>query len=161
MKSDDPIDHQIFSGEERDLLIKRLAACGLPTREMVRITGASPRTVARIMQKLGIQRKKPERFPPSRKRRAQRLFEILTQFYALKEPTLDSLIHLARNNGISLGKLLNLIREQVSPPRWAIRSCLSCEQPSLTSSPSDRYCQSCKKKMRKARECTDDSAIYD
>jgi len=146
---------------ERDLVIKHLAACGLPTREIVRITGASGRTVARAMQRLGIKREKPEKLPSPRKRHAQRLAEILTQYYALQEVTLDSLNQLARRNGLSLEKLLHLVREHVSPSRWAIRTCLACGQSALTSSPSDRYCPSCKKKVKKVREGMDDTTIYE
>jgi hypothetical protein len=152
---------ELFSEEDRDLIINRLLSLGLHTREMVRVTGASPRTVARILQKLGIQRKKPERFPSTRKRRAQRIVEILTQYYALKEVTLDSLVLLARQNGLSFRKLLNLIRENVTSSRWAMRLCLNCNQPALTSSPSDRYCPMCKKKVKKAREGLEDTAIYE
>jgi len=171
--SDDPEfedePEERFSGEptgellaeaDRDLLIKRLARLGLPTREIIRITGASGRTVARTMQRLGIERKKPERFSSSGKRHAQRLIEILTQYYALQKVTLDSLDQLAKGNGISLEKLLDLIREHVSPSRWAIRSCLACSQSALTSSPSDRYCPMCKKEVKKAREGMENSAIY-
>jgi len=158
---EEEIAAELFSEEDRDLLIKRLWALGLHTREMVRITGASPRTVARTLQRLGLQRKKPERFPTSRKRRAQRLFEILTQYYALKEVTLDLLVQLAKNNGIPLRKLLDLIREHVSPSRWAIRSCLACGQSALTSSPSDRYCSTCKRRVKKMRDGMDETAIYE
>ncbi len=154
-------DDPLFLSEERDLLVKRLAACGLPTREIVRITDASSRTVARTMQRLGIQRTKPERFSSSRKRHTQRLVEVLTEYYALQEVTLDSLNQIARRNGLPIEKLLTLIREHVSPSRWAIRPCLACEQPALTSSPSDRYCPNCKKKVKKAREGMEETAIYE
>ena len=136
--------------EDRALLIKRLAFCGIPTREIVRITGASSRTVARTLQRLGIQRKNPERHSPSRKRYEQRLIEILTQYYALNEITLDSLDQIASENGLTLRKLMALIHEHVSPSRWAIRSCLACGQPALTSGPADRYCVKCKKRVKKA-----------
>ncbi len=152
---------ELLSDQERDLLIKRLTACGLPTQEIVRITGASGRTVARSMQRLGLKRKKPERCSSSRKRHDQRLIEILTQYYALHELTLDSLDQLTCENGLTLRKLLNLIQEHVSPSRWAIRPCLSCSQPALTSSPSDRYCPTCKKKVKKVREGMDDAEIYE
>ena len=151
---------ELLSEEDRDLLIKRLAGLSLPTREIIRITGASGRTVARAMQRLGILRKKPEKFRSLGKRHAQRLVDILTQYYSLEEVTLDSLHQLARVNGISLEKLLNLVRAHVSPARWAIRTCLACGQSALTSSPSDRYCATCKKKVKKVRKGLEDSAIY-
>lgn len=157
----DDADHPLFPGRDRDLLVKRLAACGLPTREIVMITGTSNRTVARIMQRFGLLRKRPERHTSSRKRHTQRLMDILTHYYALKEVTLDSLEQLARQHGLALKKLFDLIREHVSPLRWAIRTCLSCGQSTLTPSPAARYCPTCKKKVRKAREGMDDDLIYE
>lgn len=153
-------DGEFLSEEERDLLVKRLAACGLPTREIIWITGASGRTVARIMQRWGVQRKKPERILFSKKRNTQRFIEILAQYYALPIITLDSLDQLASGNELSLKKLLDLVRKHVSPFHWAIRSCLVCDQPALTSSPSDRYCPRCKKGVKKVRESLEDGAIY-
>lgn len=47
-----------LTAKQRDCLIKRLATCGLPTREIVRLTGTSSRTVARTLQRLGLKRKK-------------------------------------------------------------------------------------------------------
>jgi len=44
--------------KQRDCLIKRLATYGLPTREIVRLTGTSSRTVARTLQRLGLKRKR-------------------------------------------------------------------------------------------------------
>ena len=151
----------IVSDEERDLLVNRLSSCGLPNREIVEIAGTSSRTVARKMQRLGIKRKKPERYSTLRKRHEQRLIEILTQYYSLQEVTLDSLDLLARKNSLHLKNLLDLIRENVSPSRWAIRNCLSCGKSALTSSPCDRYCSTCKKKVKKARECMNDPVIYE
>lgn len=171
---DDPIDEgdaedgcekaspgEFLSDEERDLLVKRLAACGLPTREVIRITGASGRTVARTMQRWGIRRKRPDDLRSSRKGHARHLGEILGQYYELTEVTLDALDQLARENGLFLKIFVGLIREHVSPSRWAIRICLSCEQPALTTSPADRYCPLCKKKVKKARSGMEDSAIYE
>ncbi len=155
------VSGEFFSEEDRDLVINRLLSLGIHTREMVEITGAFPRTVARILQKLGVQRKKPEKFPITRKRRVQRLVEILTEYYALKEVTLDLLDQLARENGLSFRKLLDLSRGNVSPSRWAIRLCLACGQSALTSSPSDRYCATCRKKVKKAREGLEDTTIYE
>ncbi|GEM_PF-5785320 len=142
-----------LSGKQRDHLIKRLALFSLPTREIVRLTGMSSRTVARTLQRLGIKRKKFDvlMFPFSRKQQTRHLMEILTQYYALNHYVLlDSLHHLAKRNGISLKKLFDLIRQHVSPSRWAIRSCLACGQPALTSGPADRYCVKCKKRVKKA-----------
>jgi len=150
----------LVSDEERDLLVKRLAKCGLPTREIVRITGVSSRTAARIMQRWGIKRRKTDQFP-FRKRIARSLGEILGQYYALKEISLDALDQLARQNRLSLKNLFDLIRENVSPSRWAIRSCLACSQPALTSSPADRYCPACKKKVMRTRVGMDDNTIYE
>lgn len=150
----------LVSDEERDLLVKRLANCGLPTREIVRITGVSSRTAARIMQRWGIKRRKPDQFP-FRKRITRSLVETLGQYYALKEISLDALDQLARKNRLSLKKLFDMIREHVSPSRWAIRSCLACSQPALTSSPADRYCPACKKKVKKTRSGMDDNTIYE
>lgn len=147
---------ELLSEEERDLLVKRLAGSGLPTREIVWITVASGRTIARSMQRFGIRRKKPERNTPPKKRHDQRLIEILTQYYSFNEVTLDSLDQLARENGLSFGKLINLIQEHVSPSRWAMRNCLACSQPALTSSPADRYCAACKKKVKKRRKGVDE-----
>lgn len=152
---------EFLSDEQRDLMVECLALYGLPTREIIRITGASGRTVARTMQRLGIQRTKPERLSASRKRHSQRLVEVLTEYYALQEVTLDSLNRIARRNGLPLEKLLDLVREHVSPSRWAIRTCLACGQPALTSSPSDRYCPNCKKKVKKVREGISGAAIYE
>lgn len=149
----------------RDRLIKRLADCGLPCREIVLLSGASSRTVARTLQRLGIRRKKYElpQYPSHRKRHAKSLETILTQYYGIPfdELQLDSLHQLARRNGISLKKLFDLIRQHVSPSRWAIRTCLHCNQPAVTSSPADRYCQLCRKKLKKAREGLEDGAIYE
>jgi len=157
----DDADHPLFPDKDRDLLVKRLAACGLPTREIVRITGTSTRTVARIMQRFGLLRKRPERLPSSRKRHTQRLTDILTHYYALKEVTLDSLEQLARQQGITLRKLFALIREHVSPLHWAIRTCLACGKSTLTPSPAARYCPACKKKIKKTRVGMDDDSIYE
>ncbi len=157
----DDADHPLFADKDRDLLVKRLATCGLPTREIVRITGTSTRTVARIMQRFGLLRKSHERLPSSRKRHTQRLTEILTHYYALKEITLDSMEQLARQHGLALKKLFDLIREHVSPLRWAMRACLKCQELTLTPSPAARYCLACKKKVRKAREGMDDESIYE
>jgi hypothetical protein len=151
----------LFSDEERDLLVKRLATCGLPPREIVGVTGVSSRTAARIMQRLGIKRKKPVQFYPFKKRSPRSLPEILGQYYALKEITLDSLDQLARRNGFPLKKLFDMIREHISPSRWAIRSCIACNQPTLSSSPADRYCPACKKKVMRTRVGMDDATIYE
>ena len=113
------------------------------------------------MQRFGVQRKRSEKVSTPKKSQNQRLIEILTQYYALKEITLNSLDQLAHKNGLSLKKLLNLIQEHVSPSRWAIRTCLNCNQPVPTSSPSDRYCSACKKKVQKTRDGIDDSVIYE
>ena len=152
---------QLFPDDERDLLVKRLALCGLPTREIVRITAASGRTVARIIQRWGIRRPRPEHRTVPRMRRAQRVAEILTGYYALDEITLDSLDRLARTHGLSVKELFDLIRENVSPSRWAIRACLACGQPALTSSPGDRYCMACKNTVKKARGKLDEAALYE
>lgn len=157
----DDADHPLFPGRDRDLLVRRLAACGLPTREIVRISGTSTRTVARIMQRFGLLRKRHERLPSSRKRHTQRLTEILTHYYALKEITIDSLEQIARQHGLPLKKLFDLIREHVSPSRWAMRTCLKCEELTLTPSPAARYCPTCKEKVKKARSSMDDDAIYE
>jgi DNA invertase Pin-like site-specific DNA recombinase len=162
---DEPTDEesgpQLFADEERDLLVKRLALCGLPTREIVRITAASGRTVARIIQRWGIRRPRPEHRAAPRMRRAQRLGEVLGEYYALNEITLDSLDRLSREHGLSVKELFDLIRENVSPSRWAIRSCLACGQSALTSSPSDRYCSACKSTVKKARGKMDEAALYE
>lgn len=165
---DDPKDgceegatEELLSDEERDLLVKRLTSCGLPTREVVRITGASGRTIARSMQRFGIRRKKPERHSSPKKRYDQRLIEILTQYYTFNEVTLDSLDQLARENGLTFRKLINLIQEHVSPSRWAVRNCLACGQSALTASPADRYCPVCKKKIKKDRKGLEEAAIYE
>lgn len=152
---------EFLSDEQRDLMVECLALYGLPTREIIRITGASGRTVARTAQRLGIQRQKLERLLSSRKRHSQRLVEVFTEYYALQEVTLDSMNRIAMRNGLSLEKLLRLFREHISPSRWAIRSCLACGQDALTSSPADRYCPSCKKKVKKTREGTDEALIYE
>lgn len=157
----DDEDNPLFPDKDRDLLVKRLAASGLPTREIVRITGTSNRTVARIMQRFGLLRKRPARHTSSRKRHTQRLIDILTQYYAMKEVTLDSMEQLAKQHGVALRKLFALIREHVSPLRWAIRTCLACGQSTLTPSPAARYCPACKKKVKKAREGMDDDLIYE
>lgn len=151
----------IFQDDERDILVKRLAACGLPTREIVRLTGTSSRTVARILQRQGIRRKKPEPRSTHRKHHSRRLPEILNAYFALEEVTLGTLEQIAREHGITLKKLCDLIREHVSPSRWAVRPCLACGQTALTSSPSDRYCPACKKKVKKTREGLEGNAIYD
>lgn len=162
---DEPTDEdsapQLFTDEERDLLVKCLALCGLPTREIVRITAASGRTVARIIQRWGIRRPSPEHRSVPRMRRAQRLAEILTAYYALNEITLDSLDRLAREHGFSVKELFDLIRENVSPSRWAIRACLACGQSALTSSPADRYCSACKSTVKKARGKVDEAVLYE
>ncbi|MFZ5862372.1 MAG: hypothetical protein ACOYXR_06010 [Nitrospirota bacterium] len=162
---DEPTDKdsapQLFSDEERDLLVKRLALCGLPTREIVRITAASGRTVARIIQRWGIRRPRPGYRSVARMRRAQRLTEILTGYYALNEVTLDSLDRLAREHGLSVKELFDLIRENVSPSRWAIRACLACGQVALTSSAADRYCLACKGTVKKARGKVDEAVLYE
>ena len=162
---DEPTDEesapQLFSDEERDLLVKRLALCGLPTREIVRITAASGRTVARIIQRWGIRRPKPDHRTVPRMRRAQRLADILAAYYALQEITLDSLDRLAGEHGLSVKELFDLIRENVSPSRWAIRACLACGQSDLTSSPADRYCAACKGTVKKARGKVDAAALYE
>jgi hypothetical protein len=171
---DDPIDEdadeeteeetsvgELISEEERDLLVKRLAACGLPTREIVWISGASGRTVARVMQRWGIVRKRSDGFPTIKTGYARGLPDILRQYYIVKEVTLDSLQYLAKENSISLKRLLDLIRENVSPSRWAIRSCLgTCGQFVLTSSPADRYCITCKIKLKKNRKGIREDEIY-
>lgn len=157
---DEPIG-ELLSDEERDLLVKRLAASGLPTREIVRITGASGRTVARIMQRWGITRKIRDGFHPVKKGYARSLPEILRQYYDLKEVTLDSLSRLAGENSLPLKSLLDLVRENVSPSRWAIRPCLGpCGQSVLTSSPADRYCPACKVKVKKDRKGIREDEIY-
>lgn len=150
---------EFLSEEERDLLVKRLAACGLPPREIVWITGTSGRTVARIMQRWGITRKKPDNFR-SRQKEVQYLGKILSQYYVLKEITLDAVELLAEENDLSLKKLFDLIREYVSPSRWAIRNCLACNQPALTSSPANRYCTSCRKKVKKNRKSLQEEMLY-
>lgn len=159
--TDEDLAPQLFSDEERDLLVKRLALCGLPTREIVRITAASGRTVARIIQRWGIRRPKVELGTVPRMRRAQRLAEIFASYYALGELTLDSLDRLAKEHGLSVKELFDLIRENVSPTRWAIRTCLACSQSALTSSPADRYCVACKGTVRKARGKVDEAVLYE
>lgn len=71
-----------LSGKQRERLIKRLACFGLPNREIVRISGASSRTVARTLQQMGIRRRRPEvqPFPSPRKRRGRHRLEILFQY---------------------------------------------------------------------------------
>lgn len=153
---------EILSDEERDLLVKRLASYGLPTREIIWITGTSGRTVARVMQRWGVTRKRPDGFRSFRKGYSRCLPEILRRYYDLKEVTLDTLDHLARGSELSLKLFLNLIRENVSPSRWAIRTCLgSCGQSTLTPSPAERYCLTCKKKIKKDRKNIDNSAIHE
>lgn len=112
------------------------------------------------MQRWGITRKKPERHSSPKKRHDQRLIEILTQYYTFNEVTLDSLDQLARENGLTFRKLINLIQEHVSPSRWAVRNCLACGQSALTASPADRYCPVCKKKIKKDRKGLEEAAIY-
>lgn len=162
---DEPTDPdpgpQLFPDEERDLLVKRLALCGLPTREIVRMTGASGRSVARIIQRWGIRRPKPKHRTAQRMRRAQRLTDVLGEYYALDEITLDSLDRLAREYGLSVKELFDLIRENVSPSRWAIRACLACGQLALTSSGADRYCSACKSTVKKARGKMDEAGLYE
>src|SRR5574341_1047415 len=98
-------------------------------------------------------------------RRAQRLADVLGEYYALNEITLDSLDRLAGKHGLSVKELFDLIRENVSPSRWAIRARLACGQSALTSSPSDRYCSTCKSTVRKRggkwtrQFCTIESAL--
>lgn len=150
-----------LSDEERDLLVKRLAACSLPTREIVRIAAASGRTVARVMQRWGIKGRRGDRFHSSRQGYSPSLPEILGEYYALQEVTLDAIDQLAVKNGLSLKKLFDLLRECISPFRWAIRSCLACEQTVLTSSPADRYCPACKKKVKRVRSGMGENAIYE
>lgn len=151
---------EFLSEEERDLLVKRLAGCGLPTREIIWITGSSGRTVARVMQRWGITRKRSEGLPSIKRGYARFLSEILRQYYDLKEVTLDSLDHLAKGNRYSLKALFDLIRENVSPSRWAIRPCLGpCGQSVLTPSPADRYCPTCKRKVKKDRRGIHDNEI--
>lgn len=170
---DDPIDDgdaedgcekaspgEFLSDEGRDLLVKRMVTCGLPTREIVRVTGASGRTVARIMQRWGIKRKESNDFCSYGRGHARRLDEILGQYYTLSEATLDTLEQLARGNGLSLKRLFGLLGEHVSPSRWAIRNCLTCGQPALTSSPAERYCPTCKRKIKKNRKGIQEDAIY-
>ncbi len=152
---------QLFSDEERDLLVKRLALCGLPTREIIRVTAASGRTVARIIQRWGIRRPRPEHRTVPRMRRAQRLADVLGEYYALNEITLDSIDRLARTHGLSVKELFDLIRENISPSRWAIRACLACGQSALTSSPADRYCLACKNTVKRARGKMDEASLYE
>lgn len=152
---------EFLSEEERDLFVKRLAACDLPTREIIWITGASGRTVARVMQRWGISRKRSDGSFSIKRVYTRCLPEVLRQYYDLKETTLDSLDHLARRNRYSLKALFDLIRENVSPSRWAIRSCLgSCGQSVLTQSPADRYCPTCKIKVKKDRKGIREDEIY-
>jgi transposase len=151
----------ILQDDERDILVKRLAACGLPTREIVRLTGTSSRTVARILQRQGIRRKKAEPHSTPGKRYSRRLTEILNAYFALEEVTLGTLEQIAREYGITLKKLCDLVREHVSPSRWAIRNCLACGQCALTSSPGDRYCRECKRKVKKTRQRMDETVIYE
>ncbi|MEW6682564.1 MAG: hypothetical protein AB1451_06530 [Nitrospirota bacterium] len=152
---------QLFTDDERDLLVRRLALCGLPTREIVRITAASGRTVARIIQRWGIRRPRPEHRTVARMRRTQRLGEVLAGYYTLNEITLDSLDRLAREHGLSVKELFDLIRENVSPSRWVIRTCLACGQSALTSSAADRYCSACKGTVKKARGKVDETVLYE
>lgn len=142
-----------LSGKQRERLIKRLALFGLPNREIVRISGASSRTVARTLQQMGIRRRRPEvrPFPSPKKRRGRHRMEILLQYYALKEVLLSSIYQLAGESGLPLEKLFGLIRQNVSPSQWAIRSCLACGQPVLTSGPSERFCPACKKRVRQSQ----------
>jgi hypothetical protein len=151
----------ILQDDDRDILVKRLAACGLPTRDIVRLTGTSSRTAARILQRQGIRRKKTAPNSTTKKHHSRRLPEILNAYFALEEVTLGTLEQIAREHGIGLKKLCDLIREHVSPSRWAVRSCLACGQTALTSSPADRYCPACKKKVKKTREGLEGNAIYD
>lgn len=152
---------EILSEEERTLLVEYLLVENLPPREIIRIAGVSSRTVTRVMQRLELRRRNVGRVSSSRKRHAQRLHEILSQYYTLEEVTLDALDQLAGENSLSLKALLDLIRDHVSPSRWAIRRCLTCEQPTLTSSPADRYCPTCKKKVKKVRGGIEDAAMYE
>lgn len=148
----------------RDLLIKRLAFFGLPTREIVRLTGLSGRTVTRTLQRMGFQRKKPEKrsFPPARKRHVARLGELLIQFDVQKDRIgLDILYYLARENGLSLKEMFDLMRKHFSPSSWAIRSCPSCGRHTATASAADRYCPACKKQIGRACRRMADSAIYE
>jgi len=152
---------EILSEEERTLLVEYLLVENLPPREIVRIAGVSSRTVSRVMQRLGIRRGDPGKRSSSRKRHAQRLHEILSQYYALEEVTLDVLNQLAGENDLFLKMLLDLIQEHVSPSRWAIRACLACGASAVTPSPADRYCPACRNKVKKIREKIDDRAIYE
>ncbi|NKE72816.1 hypothetical protein [Candidatus Manganitrophus noduliformans] len=151
----------VLSEEERTLLVEYLLVENLPPREIIRVAGVSSRTVSRVMQRLGLRRRNVGRVSSSRKRHTQRLHEILSQYYALEEVTLDALDQLAGGNDLSLKVLLDLIREHVSPSRWAIRACLGpCGQPALTPSPGDRYCPACKKKIKKDRMGIQEDMLY-
>ncbi|MFQ5779152.1 MAG: hypothetical protein ACE5HN_00030 [Nitrospiria bacterium] len=152
---------ELFSEEERDLLVGRLASRSIPTREIVRTTAASGRTVARIMQRWGIRRKEPEGVSLHCRGYSRQLAGILGGYYALEEVTLDSLDRLAGENGLSLKNLFDLIREHVSPSRWAVRTCLACSQLAVTSSSAGRYCPACKKKVRKDRRGMEEGVIYE
>lgn len=142
--------HLSIAGHPRDSLIRRLALVGLPTREIVRLIGTPSRTITRILRRLGVKRTRAEiKFSPPPRRQSRRLGTILSQYYALDKVDLDALHQLARRNNLSLGKLFGFIREHVSPARWAMRTCLACSQSTLTSSPAERYCASCRKKVKK------------
>lgn len=152
---------EILSEEERTLLAEYLLVENLPPREIIRVAGVSSRTVTRVMQRLGLRRRNVGRVSSSRKRHAQRLHEILSQYYALEEVTLDALDQLAGENSLSLKSLFDLIREHVSPSRWAIRRCLTCGASAVTPSSADRYCPTCKKKVKKVRGGIEDAAMYE
>lgn len=148
-----------LSEEERDLLVKYLARDSFPLGEIAEIAGVSTRTATRILQRLGVRRRRP--VPSSRGCHARRLSEILTRYYALEEVTPDALWQLAREEGLSMKALFRLIEEHVSPSRWAIRACLACGGSAVTPSPADRYCPACRNKVKKIREKIDDRAIYE
>lgn len=141
-----------LSGKEQDRLVKVLARYELPSRDIAEIAGVSARTVTRTMQRLGIR-------PKGRSGRLRRIVldpsriaSILTRYFALEEPTLDTLNQLARENDLSLKALFDLIREEVSPARWSLRPCPACGVATPTPSPADRYCPACKKQGEKDRD---------
>lgn len=134
-----------LSGNERDRLVKVLARYKLPSREIAEIAGVSARTVTRTMQRLGTRPKGRS----GRRRRAvldpSRIALILSRYFSLEAPTLDALNQLARENDLSMKALFDLIREEVSPSRWSLRTCPGCGQTTPTPSPADLHCLACRK----------------
>lgn len=143
-------------GKEQDRLIRSLARYELPSRDIAEIVGISSRTVVRTIQRLEIRLKGRS----GRRRRIvldpSRIAPILTRYFALEAPTLNALNQLARENDLSMKALFDLIREEVSPFRWSLRTCPGCGQTTPTPSPTDLYCLACRKQGKKEQGGTRD-----